>query len=431
MGPPTFGLAGRKLGHVLLVAAATAALTLSAVAQTPPPSPPGASLDELLALVRQMNPELAAMVLEREAAVARAEGADALPDPMFRKSFEDIDRRRGSITPQHLGSILYSVEQEFPLWGKRDLRRNVALAGALGAQAREAAIGLDLAARVKVAYAKYYQATEAIRLTEEIRALLHSVASVVQARVAQGLAGQQDAIRAEAEKTMLTMTLANFERDHRMAQAKLNALLDRPAGSRLAEPLGPRPIPSAQAIRVDDLIDRALTGNPAVAGNKADIAAAESMRSLAEKEWYPDVTVGLTVVDRERQFRGYEAMIGFKIPLQWGLKDAELRAATAKLGASGRQLEATKAKIRGELEEAYWGLETTGRVHALLRDALSPQLQAAYRASLAAYQQGRSGLLPVIEAENRAREARVDILKVLTEQQTLLAEIERLIGGDL
>ena len=419
----------------MLVCTGLLFIAMPALGQSPPrpatDATLGANLDELLRRVREFNPELAMMALEREAAVARAQGADSLPDPTFRTSFEDIDRRRGSYAPQRVGSIFYSIEQEFPLWGKRDLRRNVALAEVRGTQARELATGLELATRVKVAYAQYYQAMESIRVTEEIQTLLTSVANVAQARVAQGVAGQQDALRIEAERTTLTTTLANFERDRRMAQAKLNALLDRPAGSPLVQPLGPRPIPPAQTLRLDELIDRALTGNPTVAGNKADIAAAEGMRSLAERAWYPDVTLGLTAVDRERQFTGYEAMIEFKIPLQWGLKESELRAASARFGASGRQLQSTKAKLRGEIEEAYWGLETTRRVEELLRNALSPQFQAAYRASLAAYQQGRSELLPVIEAEQKARQVRLDVLKVLTEQQTLLGEIERLIGGEL
>lgn len=391
----------------------------------------GADLNELLRHVRRFNPELAARALEREAAVARADAADALPDPLFRTSFEDIDRRRGSLAPERLGAIFYTIEQEFPLWGKRRLRRSIALAEAHSAQGREQATALELETRVKAAYAQHYQAVEAIRITTELHALLHSVANVVQARVAQGLAGQQDALRVEAERTTLMTALATLERDRRMAQAKLNALLDRDAGAPLAEPLGPRPVPPLEAVRLEELVARAFAANPALATNRAEIVAAKGERALAERAWYPDVTLGLTAVDRERQFTGYEAMVEFRIPLRWGLKEAELRAASARLGASGKQLEATKAKIRGELDEAYWGVQTTRRVEQLLRDALLPQFQAAYRAALAAYQQGRGELLAVLEAEHRARQVRLDLLNVLTEQQTLLAEIERLIGGEL
>lgn len=433
-------MSARRRGRFIVAALGAVGIGLSALfveaahAQVRPratnEAPIGSNVDELLRLARQFNPELAAMALEREAAVARAEAADSLPDPTFRTEFKDIDRRAGSYAPERLGAIFYTVEQEFPLWGKRDLRRNIALAEARSAQGRERATELELAARVKAAYAQLYQAVQAIRVTNEIRALLQSVANVVQARVEQGLAGQQDALRAEAERTTLTTMLANLERERRMAEARLNALLDRAPGSPLAEPLVLRPLP-AEALRLDDLVERGLAGNATIASRKAEIAAAEGMRSLAEKAWYPDVTLGLTAVDRERQFTGYEAMVEFKIPLRWGLKEAELRAASARLGASGKQLEAIKAQIRRELEEAYWGLDTTRRVERLLRDALSPQFQATYRAALAAYQQGRSDLLPVLDAEQRARQVRLDLLKVLTEQQTLLAEIERLIGGEL
>ena len=43
---------------------------------------PGATVDELLARVRNLNPELAAAALERESAAAKIYPAGALDDPM-------------------------------------------------------------------------------------------------------------------------------------------------------------------------------------------------------------------------------------------------------------------------------------------------------------------------------------------------------------
>src|SRR6266850_4912741 len=91
---------------------------------------PGATLDEVLAIARRLSPDLAARALDTEAAQVRVAIAGSLADPMLRITSDEIDRTRG---PRQ-NKMLYTVEQEFPLWGKRDLKR--AQAGAEVARTR-------------------------------------------------------------------------------------------------------------------------------------------------------------------------------------------------------------------------------------------------------------------------------------------------------
>ena len=110
-------------------------------------APLGRDVEGLVAHVREFSPALQAAVLEADAATARAAGAYSLDDPTFRVSFEDLERGDG-VAPRRLGSIFYTVEQEFPLWGKRGLRRDVALAEAMALRGREQALALELEGRV-------------------------------------------------------------------------------------------------------------------------------------------------------------------------------------------------------------------------------------------------------------------------------------------
>ena len=91
----------------------------------------GATVNELLARVRNLNPELAAAALEREAAVAKIYPAGALDDPMV-----NLSRDQG------FRQTLFTASQEFPLWGKRDLRKAVAEANAEVAARRRNSLGL-------------------------------------------------------------------------------------------------------------------------------------------------------------------------------------------------------------------------------------------------------------------------------------------------
>src|ERR1700738_3326495 len=80
---------------------------------------PGATLDEVLAIARRLSPDLAARALDTEAAQARGTIAGPLADPTLRITSDEIDRTRG---PRQ-NKMFFTIEQEFPLWGKRDLKR--------------------------------------------------------------------------------------------------------------------------------------------------------------------------------------------------------------------------------------------------------------------------------------------------------------------
>lgn len=398
---------------------------------TPVAGVPGATVDELLTIARQMNPELAATALDAEAVLARVDAAGSLPDPVFRSEFEEIDRRAGTLRPDRLGSVTYTVMQEFPLWGKLDLRRDVARSEADQAREKQRAAEVELAARIKTVFAAYYTAHEGLRLARDLVHTAGNVVELTQRRYAQGLGTQQDAIKAQIEQGQLQTDVARLEADRRKAMAQLNALLNRPAASPLADPASLRSVPSADAVRLSDLLDRAERSNPMIAAEQSQIAAASGNRKLVEKSWYPDVTLGLSAIDRDRRFAGYEAMVELKLPLRWGLREAQAREAAAKVGAAQSRLEAAKARIRGELEEAYWGLDATRRVYKVLHEVHIPQTTLALETALRAYEVGRAELAAVLEAQQRARQVLLEHLRVLVEQQVRLAEIERLIGGEL
>src|SRR3972149_1466876 len=63
------------------------------------PGAVGGSVDELVAIARQMNPELQVMTLEAEAAQAKVDGAGSLMDPKIRYSIDDWSRDRPGYFP--------------------------------------------------------------------------------------------------------------------------------------------------------------------------------------------------------------------------------------------------------------------------------------------------------------------------------------------
>ena len=407
-----------KLAVVLLLAGSPvlAAETTGAGVETVP----GANVEGLLALVKNYNPNLAAAALDAEEAAAKVYPAGALDDPMVTLSRDEGFRQ-----------TMLSVSQEFPFWGKRGLRRGVAEANARSARDRQGSVQRELEEQLKVAFAQYYAADRALTVTHDIHTLLDNLSETVRARYAQGLATQSDAIRADLERTRVNSEFFMLERDHESAKAKINALTGRPIEAPLAPPTAIRGVPPATSLVFASLALRARDQNPMFAMAQADIQAAEGEVRLAEKSWYPDVTVSVGADDLPGMAPRATVGVGIKIPLQGDLRRANEQAASAKASAARARLSGTTLQVESELKTALVTLTQTQQNKALLDNALRPQTETVYQSALASYQNARGDLTAVIEAAHQQIEVNLQLLRAQAEEQTAFAAVERLVGGAL
>ena len=226
----------------------------------------------------------------------------------------------------------------------------------------------ELNEKVKVAYAQYYQADQALHTTEDLHLVVHDIALVARDRYAQGRSSQPEVYKAEVESTRLATELVRLETRRRSAAARLNALLLRPIDAPLAQPRETRAMPQPAALAPAALMERARAGNPSLAGGEAKIAAAAAGKQLADKSWYPDVTLKAGAIDRNGNGpNGYLAEIGFRVPFQWGLHAAQQREAAAQLGASQARRQALELQIQSELGGYVADLAGSRRTAELIR----------------------------------------------------------------
>lgn len=412
----------RGLGCLGVIGMALAVPIMAAPVHAQPQSvgAPGATVEELLALVRQFNPDVAAAALDSEAALAKIYPAGALDDPMLNVT-RDLGFRQTMVT----------VSQEFPLWGKRELKRSEARANADVVRAQQGTLVQDLQEQVKIAFAQYYAAHTALGVTGDIRVLLGSVVDSAQNRYALGVGSQSDAIRAELEQARLGLEIANLERDTTMARAKINALIAQPADGSLAAPVALRKVPMTAALMLSRLMARARDVNPMLASARAQIAVADSARQLVQKSWYPGITLSLGADKLPTMSLQPVAGIGVKIPLQWSARRAEAQAADAKKSAAERRLDAALLKLESDLQSQLASLNRAQQTAELLANTLTQQSQAAYESAVASYQGGSGDLSSILDVLRQQLQIRLEFLQAQTDEQSAFASIERLIGGDL
>ena len=398
--------------------------------------PPGAGVEELLELAQKQNPELVAMRLEAAAAAERVYSASALPDPVFRTELMDITNRgmdkSPSLLPSQVGSTRYTLIQSVPWMGKRDLKRGVAEAGADQARGRTVATWSELSAQIKSAYAQYYYVTGSQKITRDLLDLVTQMEKVAQVRYANGLAEQQDAVRAQVEQTVMKTRLVALDNTKRQIEARLNALLSRSVTMPLATPQRLRSIPAAASLEnYTALENRIREHNPDLFVDDAGISAAEKNRDLAYKNRYPDFALGIFPTQFGTAIREWGVMVEINIPLQQETRRSQERESEAMLAAAKARKEATANRILSALTENMSGLDAAQRTEMLSTSSLLPQANVTFESALAGYQNGRVDFATLLDAARQILNAKLEVLKAQTDAQMRLAEIERLLGEEL
>ncbi|HAJ72585.1 MAG TPA: TolC family protein [Methylophilaceae bacterium] len=397
-------------------------------------NPIGANVQELLHWADEHNPELAAMRYETDAASERIAPAGALPDPLLRVELQDFAGRDApdgfNPLPGKGNGTKYTLMQSFPLWGKRDLRREVATAQLEQFKGHRLVSVAETHARIKNAYALYFQTVGLKKLNEKILTLLGDLESVTRVRYASGLVPQQDAIRAQVEKTTLQSEIISLEAEQEQAKARLNAILGRAQDAPLSELPALRHLPP-EKLDSAGLQQKAIRNSPQLATQSAEISVADANKRLIEKNRYPDLTLGIAPTQRGSNISSWEAMVEVNIPIRLDTRRSQENEATAMLIAARERRSGVENQVIGELQENIVAFEAAEKQGQLITYTLLPQAELTFRSALAGYENGKVDFATLLDAQKAIRLARQGQLKMRVEQEIRLAEIEKMIGEDL
>ena len=413
----------------LLFAAISGAWCFAVQAQT---ASPGADVEGLLAIAREGSPDVRMVRLEAEAARERIGPAGALPDPFLRVELENITRngtQGATLSPSQVGDTKYLLAQPLPFWGKRDLKRDIAAAEAEQAGGRAADTWADVAGRIKTLYAQYWLTSKSLRLTRENIELTRRLEQIAQVRYAGGLAAQQDAIRAQVERSTMDSELVGMESELHHLMTFLNAILARPANAPLAEPTALRPLPNKLDATL--LNERLQAKNPLLAIEAARLEGAEKSRDLAYRNRFPDFIVGVQPMQVGDRVDAWNLMLELNIPLQQGTRRSQERETERMLEAAAARKEALGYRLSGDLSAALSNLDAARMTEEITRNHLLPQAELTFKSALAGYENGKVDFATLLDAQRQIRNARLALLRAQANQQLRLADIERLLGEDL
>lgn len=395
---------------------------------------PGTSVESLLALAKERNPDYAAMRFELTAATERVVPAGALMSPRFKLELDDITKggqQDPTVLPTDVGSTRYTLLQDLPWTGKRDLRRDIAAQETQAAHGRVQQAWADMAARIKTVFAQRYLIKATERLVNENLDLILQLEKVMQVRYAGGLAAQQDVTRIHVEQTGMRAELVALAAEWRKSQSRLNALLAQPLEAPLAAPITLKPLPEPAKLNFNALSERLRQNNPQISVESAKARSAEKSRDLTYKNRYPDFTVGISAMQRQSTVNEWGLMLELNIPLQRDVLRAQEWEAESMLAAAQSREEAATNQALADLSESLIALEAARQTEHLMTYSLMPQADLTWRAALAGYENGKADFATLLEAQRQIRQAQLGQLNAQVDAQMRLAEIEKLLGEDL
>jgi len=416
------------LGWLILGLAFAWSLTGNPVVYAAEPLP-GEDVASIRAWLYAHNPQLQAMQAETEAAEARILPAGSLPDPMASVELKEIDPNHPSLLPGNVGSATYRVQQRFPLWGKRELAREVSRYGAQAAGYERDATALLLLAQAEEAYVRYWHAREAVTVIDRMIALLGQIEEIARVRYALGISAQQDSIRAQVGRTGIQRDRIERLATRREAMAALNAVLGRHADAPLAEPLM-KPVLAVEDSTLDAALQRLDHGaHPALQASTAMATAANRNVELVRRNRFPDITLSGGPMQRGNRLDSYEFMLEVEIPLQQRARRERERESRLLESAALSRADAARIELEGRLGSAWARWISAREQRQLIEQTLIPQSDANFKSALASYQVGQvdfGTLLDALREWQGADLARVDT----TRDELLAAAALRAIDGD-
>lgn len=397
-----------------------------------PTTGPVLTLDSVYALVAARSPRAQAAGALARAAEARVPGASRPADPEFQVGF--MNRSLPGLAPDPvLGMTQLQVMQMIPLPGKLAAAGTAARARADAAGARAADVVWEVRSAAAMAFYERYQAAGAVAIAHQTRRLLEDVAAVSGAMYRVGDGRQADVLRARVEIARMDEEVVRMGAMLDAATARLAATADTTPDAVAGAPVlpaFPESLPSVEALE-----RLALETRPMLAAGAADVRAAAADATLARRELWPDLEVGVQYGQRRMEMgvdRMGSLMVGASLPIFARSRQLRMREETAAMRQMAEaELTAMRAETRSRLAEVHAALASARRLRALYRTTVLPQSEAATTSSLASYRTGGVDFMTVIDNRMGVNRYRQELLTLDAAEGRAWAELEMLVGRPL
>jgi len=408
---------------VAIIVAITSVFGASAHAQQ---SAAPLTLEGAVTTYVERNLELQADRYRLERTKADAIAARLRPNPGLSITAENL-KFTGPVAFGRLYEVGLAYSETIELGGKRKLREQVAAATISAAEARFADAMRKGIAEVKRLYFQAVLARRDIQVAAENQQMFQQLVQLNLVRFQQGAIPEADLIKVRLERIKFDSALKQAELGFKQAMFRLAERLEDDAVAK-------QDVAASLDLELfnpnlDLLLGTALRERPDVQAAEREVGATRERILLEEARAKPDIS----------PFAGYKrvatddtVMFGVTIPLKVRDRNqAGIARAQADEKAAVALLEVAKSHTVEEVNAAYAAFQTAREQVQTFRDELLNQADESRAIALAAYQEGATPLLSVLEAQRTRAEVRQQYFRTLFDYQTSLSELELAVGKEI
>ncbi len=392
------------------------------------------TLDEAVAQVLSLNPDVQAAHLRTEAARARVPLAKALEDPQAGVTFDNVPRNTWDI--QQGDAINYRLEQKIPFPGKRYVRGKAARFDAQATAEEMRGTTQDVVLDLKRTYFDLYRIERTLEANKDNQQLLKQLLGSAEASYAAGQTNADRPLKIRVELTRLENEGILLDQERTTHQSHLKALLNQPVHATHPETHQDIRLPNHLTFppftaKLEDVIQMTLESRSELKVLDAGVARDRAKLTGAKQALLPDFSFGVEYNQRSNREDAWTGSAMMSLPIFLpGKRKAEISEAHSLLKATEAERESMRVHTRHDIEQAYSAVQAAKKLVDAYQINAVPQAKASFEAARLAYSSGQSDLLTLIDAARMVRELTISLYEGEARLGTAFAELERLVGKE-
>jgi cobalt-zinc-cadmium efflux system outer membrane protein len=382
------------------------------------------TLDDLLRIGRERNPDLLSLRAERDAAEAGRRDAGRFQNPELEYEAGDgvlFD----SSEPRSVRQFNLRQTIENPL--ARHYRMG-ALQYEVEAAAEQVRFGtVELDCEVRLHYYRILFLGERLRLARLSEETLAEVGGLIESRALAGEVRELEAIRLRVEHMRAMNSVQEAELELAQYRQHLNMFLGNvlPAGYGLVGEL----TADLEVPEFERLQEELLPRHPLLQKAVRRREAAGQQVKVSQVGWFPDPVLSATS-GRELDGDVFKLGIGFQIPL-WNFSRAAVERDRQTLSQYEHQEEGLRLELQAELMIHHNHLLLHRRTLQLFREGLLQEAEASMEIAESSYREGEVSFVEYLDALRTYQSIQIEFQQALYDWNRELAELDRAAGGGI
>jgi outer membrane protein, heavy metal efflux system len=366
-----------------------------------------------------------------EVGVAEAEriGARLKPRPGLTISAENL-RLSGETPANRLHEYGISVAQPIELGNRKALRMEVAERTVSVSEARLTEVLRRQLFDLKRTYYESVLARVLLDTEQENRDNFEGLVKFNTVRFEEGYIAEGDLLKVRLERTKFDFAVTNAQLALRRAKIRLFELIgERDFERALQVEISNRLQVPTVDLNLAQLKETALVNRPEIKVAEAQIALAGVSIKLERSEAKGEVTPYLGY---KRVGVDNTVLAGVTVPLPIGNRNQSgIARAEAEQKVSETNLNLVRNRTLAEVEAAYRAYETAREQVRAYEAGLLKQADESREIQFAAYQEGATELITLIEAQKTRTEVRANYYRAIFDYYTSIFQLELATGTDI